>query len=389
MKVSNPIYLDHHATTPLDPRVLDEMLTVLKSDFGNASSIDHVYGTKAKQHVDLARERVANLINANHHEIIFTSGATESDNLAILGIALKNREKGNHIVTSQVEHKAVLDVCHYLESIGFDVTYLPVDKYGQVSVADVKNTIRDETILVSIMTANNEVGTINPIQEIADVTEDHQAIFHTDAAQAFGHIPLDVGKMRVDLISFSAHKFYGPKGVGGLFIRDRDPPIQLLSLFHGGGHERGLRSGTLNVSGIVGMGKASIIAHKEMFKEQRRLGNLRSSFYNHLKSTLDDITMNGHPYERLEHNLNLYIKNVKNTALIRLVRKELAISSGSACTTTKVEPSHVLLAMGFSGLYIHSCIRIGFGRFNTEEEVKYSSQLLQEVIVKLRRISSK
>jgi len=364
-----PIYLDHHATTPVDPRVLEAMLPYFTECFGNAASIDHEYGTEAFQAVVKSRTQVAHLINARPDEIIFTSGATEADNLAILGIAEQYEKKGKHIITCMTEHHAVLDPCSYLESKGWRVTYLPVDQYGLVDPDAVRKAITSETVLISIMAANNEIGTIAPITEIGRIAREHEVFFHTDATQAIGHIPIDVEAMNIDLLSLSAHKFYGPKGIGALYVRRLQPRVKLTSQMHGGGHERNMRSGTLNVPGIVGMGKAAEIAEQEMEAEGQRLMELRDHLWEGLQANIDGIELNGHPTQRLSHNLNVFIPGVESRALMVELKHVIAISTGSACTTAKVEPSHVILALGYDEDRAYKTVRFGLGRKNTEIEI--------------------
>jgi cysteine desulfurase len=386
MAVKLPIYLDNHATTPVDPRVLDAMLPYLKDKFGNAASRQHSFGWEAEGAVEIARKQIAKLINANHREIIFTSGATESINLAIKGVAYAYSSKGKHIITSQIEHKAVLDTCKRLEKQGFKITYLPVDKYGLVDPDDLRRSITPDTILVSIMFANNEIGTIEPIDEIGKICAEMNVLFHTDAAQALGKVSIDVRSMNIDLMSISAHKIYGPKGIGALFIRKRRPSIKIIPLIDGGGHEGGLRSGTLNVPGIVGFGKACEIAEAEMVDESERIKNLRDKLQFGILNQLDDVHLNGHPEKRLPNNLNLSFAGVESEALM-MGMKEIAVSSGSACTSASVERSHVLRAIGLSEDLVASAIRFGIGRFNTEEEIDYAVEKVVSVVKQLREIS--
>ena len=364
-----PIYMDHHATTPVDPRVLETMLPYFTECFGNAASIDHEYGGEAFQAVEKARTQLAQLINARRDEIIFTSGATEADNLAILGVAEQYAQKGKHIITCVTEHHAVLDPCHYLESKGWDVTYLPVDQYGLVDPNAVRKAITPSTVLISIMAANNEIGTIAPIAEIGKIAHEYEVFFHTDATQAVGHIPIDVQEMNIDLLSLSAHKFYGPKGIGALYVRRLQPRVKLIAQMHGGGHERNMRSGTLNVPGIVGMGKAAEIAAQEMEIEGQRLKELRDQLWRGLQASIEDIEINGHPTQRLPHNLNVFIPSIESRALVVELKYEIAMSTGSACTTAKVEPSHVILALGYKEDRAYKTVRFGLGRNNTEIEV--------------------
>jgi cysteine desulfurase len=381
--------MDHHATTPVDPRVLEVMLPYFTECFGNAASVDHEYGGIAKRAVENAREQIAQLIQANSpDEIIFTSGATEADNLAILGVAEQHVNKGKHIITCLTEHHAVLDPCHYLESRGWQVTYLPVNQYGLVDLEALQKAITPQTVLISIMTANNEIGAVAPIAEIGNIARQRGVLFHTDATQAVGHIPMDVAEMNIDLLSMSAHKFYGPKGIGALYVRKVYPRVRLVSQMHGGGHERGMRSGTLNVPGIVGMGKAAEIAGMEMKAEGQRLRALRDQLWEGLQASIEGVQLNGHPTHRLPHNLNVYIPGVKSRALVVELKHELALSTGSACTTTRVEPSHVILAMGYDKERAKRSVRFGLGRSNTGEVIEYVIELLSKTANHLREIFS-
>jgi|WetSurMetagenome_2_1015567.scaffolds.fasta_scaffold44186_2 cysteine desulfurase len=373
---ARPIYLDHHATTPVEPRVLKVMLPFFSERFGNAASIDHIYGNEAAQAVEEAREKVAKVINARPDEIIFTSGATEANNLAIIGIAERYIEKGRHIISCVTEHKAVLDTCNYLETKGYKVTYIHVDKHGIIELDELKNAINANTILISVMTANNEIGTIAPLAEIGSLAKQHGILFHTDAAQAFGHIPLNVEDMGVDLMSISGHKIYGPKGIGALYVRRLHPRVKLATQMHGGGHERGMRSGTLNVPGAVGLGAASAIAQKEMLLESDRLMKLRNYLWKELTTRIEDIELNGHPTNRLSHNLNICIPGVENRALLVKLKHIASFSAGSACTSNDLRPSHVLLALGYDEERSHSSVRFGLGR-----SIKYRSDLPVDAIV--------
>jgi len=379
-----PIYLDHHATTPLDPQVLDTMMPYLTEKFGNASSLDHPFGYEASVAVEEAREKIAKAINARHDEIVFTSGATESDNLALIGIMQKYSDRGNHLITCETEHKAVLDVARHLESLGKKITYLPVNEYGEINLKELEDAITDETVMISIMTANNEIGTIADVEAIGKIAHQHNVFFHTDAAQAVGHIPMDVQKMNIDLMSFSAHKMYGPKGVGALYIRSIKPRVKPDSIFHGGGQERNIRSGTLNVPGIVGFGKAIEIAQKEMSSENKRF----QEWTEYMLKEFAKIggKLNGHPTKRLPHNLNINFPGIESKAVINSISKEIAISAGSACTTQIVEPSHVLLALGFDEDRAHSSIRIGIGRFNTKKEIQYSLDKIKSTVETIGKI---
>ncbi len=385
--IKTPVYMDYHATTPVDQRVLDTMVPYFNQEFGNAASIDHIYGSRAAETVEKARKQIAQTINAKPEEIIFTSGATESDNIALLGVAEQNSDKGDHIITCVTEHKAVLDSCKRLEKLGKSVTYLPVDMFGMVDTAAVEDAITDHTILISIMAANNEVGTIAPIAEIGKIAHKHGVIFHTDAAQAVGHIPIDVEAMNIDLMSISAHKIYGPKGVGVLYVRRRNPKVNVAPIIFGGGHERGLRSGTLNVPGIVGFGKALEIAEKEMKAEDSRFRKWTANMLGSFQQAFGGSELNGHPSKRLAHNLNVSFEGIESKALLHLLRSDLAISAGSACTTAIVAPSHVLTAMGIDEKKAHSAVRFGLGRFNTEEEIEYAIERVIWVVSKLKRIS--
>ncbi len=382
-----PIYMDHHATTPVDSRVLDTMLPYFTQCFGNAASVDHEYGGEAFQAVEKARKQLAQLINARHDEMVFTSGATEADNLAILGVAEQYAKKGKHIITCVTEHHAVLDPCHYLESKGWQVTYLPVDKYGLVDPGVVQQAITPQTVLISIMAANNEIGTIAPIAEIGKIAREHEVFFHTDATQAVGHIPIDVEAMNIDLLSLSAHKFYGPKGIGSLYVRKLQPRVKLVSQMHGGGHERNMRSGTLNVPGIVGMGKAAEIADQEMEAEGQRLKELRDRLWEGIQANIEGIELNGHPTQRLPHNLNVFIPGVESRALVVELKHEIAMSTGSACTTARVEPSHVILALGYDEERAYCSVRFGLGRSNTLQEISIVEKCLISSIVNVKELT--
>jgi cysteine desulfurase len=381
-----PIYMDHHATTPCDPRVLERMLPFFCTEFGNAASTTHEFGRRAAAAVEHAREQVADLIGASPKEIVFTSGATEANNLAIKGCAAMLRKRGNHIVSAATEHHAVLDPLRRLVREGFEVTFLPVDVHGQVDPDDVRRAINDYTVLVSVMAANNEIGTVNSIAEIGRMAHERGVLFHTDAAQAVGKIPIDVEAMHVGLLALSGHKIYGPKGVGALYVR-RKPPVRLVPLFDGGGHERNLRSGTLAVPLIVGMGHACEIAKSEYASEAKRLTELRDRLHRGLESRVADIRLNGHPTERLPGNLNLSFAHVEGEALL-MSMKNVAVSSGSACTSANPEPSYVLKAIGLSDDLAHASIRFGLGRFNTAEEVDYTIDCVTETVDRLRKMSS-
>ncbi|HTP52564.1 MAG TPA: IscS subfamily cysteine desulfurase [Anaeromyxobacteraceae bacterium] len=380
-----PVYMDHHSTTPVDPRVLQAMLPYFAEHFGNAASKSHSFGWRAEEAVEEAREQVARLIGASAKEIVWTSGATESDNLAVKGVAQFHQGKGRHLVASSIEHKAVLDSMHALERQGFEVTYLPVDANGLVNPDSVRDAIRPETILVSVMHANNEVGTVQPIEAIGRITREKGVLFHTDAVQSAGKIPFDVERANVDLASLSAHKMYGPKGVGALYIRRR-PRARLVAQIDGGGHERGYRSGTLNVPGIVGFGKAAEISLAEMASEAPRLLALRERLRRAIEAGLDRTRVNGSLEHRLPGNLNVSFEYVEGEALM-LAMKDVAVSSGSACTSASLEPSYVLRAMGVPDEMAHSSLRFGLGRFNTEEEVDYAARLAVEKVRRLREMS--
>jgi cysteine desulfurase len=384
--VKLPIYMDNHATTPVDPRVLEEMLPYFTDRFGNAASRNHSFGWAGEEGVETARERIAKLIGATPKEIVFTSGATESDNLAIKGVAEMYREKGNHVITAVTEHKAVLDTCKRLEKYGFRVTYLPVQKDGLVDLDDLKRAIDDKTILVTIMAANNEIGVLQPIAEIGRLCHEKGVIFHTDATQAVGKVPIDVNKQNLDLVSISAHKMYGPKGVGALYVRRKSPRVQLSPIIDGGGHERGMRSGTLNVPGIVGLGKACAICHEEMPQESVRLAGLRDRLKNKIMSGLDEVYINGSMEHRLPQNLNISFAYVEGESLLMGIN-DVAVSSGSACTSATLEPSYVLKALGTGDDLAHSSIRFGIGRFNTEAEVDYVAERVTETVQRLRELS--
>ena len=387
MAIKLPIFMDYHSTTPVDPRVLEEMLPFFTSTFGNAASRSHVFGWQAEEAVEYARERVAKLINAqSEKEIVFTSGATESDNLAIKGVAEFYKDKGNHIITTVVEHKAVLDTCKRLEKEGFTVTYLAVGKDGRVDPADVATAIIDKTILVSVMLANNEVGAVQPIEEIGKITREKGVLLHSDAVQGIGKVEFDVQKMNVDLASLTAHKMYGPKGVGALYVRRSKPRVRVVAQMDGGGHERGMRSGTLNVPGIVGFGKAAEIMRLEGKAESVRLLALRERLRTYLEKNLDEVYVNGSLEHRLPGNLNISFNFVEGEGLMMAI-KDVAVSSGSACTSASLEPSYVLRAMGLGDELAHSSIRFGLGRFNTEEEVDYVGKLMVDKVTKLRELS--
>ena len=384
--VKLPIYMDNHATTPLDPRVLEAMMPYLTDQFGNAASRNHKFGWEAEEAVEEARKQLAALIGADAREIVITSGATESDNLAVKGVAWMYREKGDHIITAVTEHKAILDTCKHLEKEGFRVTFLPVDNRGFVDLDDLRKAITDKTILISVMTANNEVGVIQDIKAIGKIARERGVLFHTDAVQAVGKVPFNVNEMNVDIASLSAHKFYGPKGVGALYVRRRNPRVLLTPIIDGGGHERGMRSGTLNVPGIVGFGKAAQIAREEMPKESAEMFRLREKLRTTLEKELDEIYINGDLQKRLPGNLNMSFAYVEGESLLMGIN-DVAVSSGSACTSASLEPSYVLKALGVGEDLAHTSIRFGIGRFNTEEEVDYVAGRVIEVVRRLRELS--
>jgi len=386
MAIKLPIYMDNHATTPVDPRVVEAMLPYFHEKFGNAASRNHVFGWTAEEAVENARGQIAKLVNATPKEIIFTSGATESDNLAIKGVAEMYREKGNHIITQVIEHKAVLDTCKRLERNGYEVTYLPVEKDGRINLDDLRRAITPKTILITIMYANNEIGVIQPVEEIGKIAKEKGVFFHVDGVQAVGKVPVDVQKDNIDLLSISAHKLYGPKGVGALYVRRRNPRVQVSAIIDGGGHERGMRSGTLNVPGIVGMGKACEICLNEMGTEGERMRRLRDRLKDNLFSKLDEVYINGSMVHRLPNNLNCSFAYVEGESLLMGIN-DIAVSSGSACTSATLEPSYVLKALGVGEDLAHTSIRFGLGRFNTEEEVDYVTSRVVEVVNRLRELS--
>ena len=384
--VKLPIYMDNHATTPVDPRVLEEMLPYFTDKFGNAASRNHPFGWAAEAAVETSRERIAKLVGATTKEIIFTSGATESDNLAIKGVAEMYREKGNHIITAVTEHKAVLDTCKRLEKYGYRVTYLPVQKDGLVDLDDLKRAIDDKTILVTIMAANNEIGVLQPWREIGKLCREKGVLYHSDAVQAVGKVPIDVNKDNIDLMSITAHKIYGPKGVGALYVRRKNPRVQVSPIIDGGGHERGMRSGTLNVPGIAGLGKACAIATEEMATESCKMAGLRNRLRDKIMGRLDEVFINGSTEHRLPGNLNISFAYVEGESLLMGIN-DVAVSSGSACTSATLEPSYVLKALGTGDDLAHSSIRFGIGRFNTEAEVDYVADRVCETVERLRELS--
>ncbi len=381
-----PIYMDNHSTTRTDPRVVEAMLPYFTEHFGNAASRTHAFGWKAAEAVDEARSQVASLIGAESKSIVFTSGATESNNLAIKGACRISRDAGDHVITVQTEHRAVLDPCRRLESEGFRVTFLPVDRFGRVAPQQVSDAITSRTILVSVMLANNEIGTLQPVAQIGGICKERQVLLHTDATQAVGKIDVDVEELQADLVSLSAHKMYGPKGIGALYVRRRNPHVRLEPIIDGGGHERGMRSGTLAVPGIVGFGAAAALCSLELMPGGERLRALRDRLFDGLCTGLPDITLNGHPEDRLPNNLNLSFGNVRGEALLMALRN-VAVSSGSACTSASVEPSYVLRALGVSDELAHSSIRFGLGRFNTAEEVDYVIEEVTRVVRHLRSLN--
>ncbi len=380
------VYLDNNATTPVDPRVLEAMLPYYRERFGNAASRSHRFGWTAEEAVDTARKQVAGVIHAGPKEIIWTSGATESDNAAVQGVARMYADKGKHIITCTTEHKAVIDPCKHLETEGFEVTWLDPDSFGRVRAEQIREAIRNDTILVSIMFANNEIGTINPIRRIGAICKEKGVLFHTDATQAFGKVPIDVESMGIDLLSLSAHKMYGPKGVGALYVRRKNPRVRLRPIIFGGGHERGMRSGTLNVPGIVGCGAAAEIAAQEMPTESVRIAELRDRLWSGLREQLTDISVNGHPEHLLPNTLNVNVMYVEGESLM-MGMPDIAVSSGSACTSASLEPSYVLRAMGLGDDLTHSSIRLSLGRFTTREDIDYTIEQMVKAVNHLREMS--
>ena len=381
-----PIYMDHHATTPVDQRVVEAILPYFTENFGNAASIDHVHGNQAFNAVSIARKQISKLIHAKPDEIIFTSGATEADNLAVLGVAERYADRGNHIITCVTEHKAVLDTCKYLEGNGWQITYLPVDSQGIVDPDEVRRALTSKTILISIMFANNEIGVLAPISEIGNIARENEVLFHTDATQAIGHVPVDVETMNIDLLSMSAHKIYGPKGIGALFVRKLRPRVKLAEQIHGGGHERKMRSGTLNVPGIVGFGMALEIAEQEMESEGKRLRELRDKLWNSLKTQIKDLELNGHPTQRLPHNLSFAIPGIDSRSIIVQLKKDVSISTGSACTTSEVEPSHVILALGYGEDRAFNSVRFGLGRSNYDTDLDFVLDIFTNAVSRIRKL---
>lgn len=381
-----PIYLDNNATTPCDPRVVEAMLPYFTETFGNAASRNHPFGWAAEEAVDFAREQVARLIGADPKEIIFTSGATESDNLALKGVFEMYAAKGNHIITTATEHKAVLDTCKHLEKQGAKVTYLGVNSEGLIDLKELEAAITPATIMVAVIYANNEIGVINPMRDISAITRRHGVLLMTDATQAVGKIPVDVNKDGIDLMAFSAHKMYGPKGVGALYVRRKSPRVKVTAQLDGGGHERGMRSGTLNVPGIVGFGKACEICQQEMEEDGKRLQILRDKLEKALLQ-LEESYLNGAPNQRLPHVSNISFKYVEGEGLLMGFNKSIALSSGSACTSASLEPSYVLKALGLGDDLAHSSLRFGLGRFTTEEQIDYTIQAVTDAVNRLRAIS--
>ncbi len=384
--MKKPVYLDNHATTQMDPRVLLAMLPYFTEKFGNAASRNHSFGWEAEEGVEKARKQIADLIGANPKEIVFTSGATESNNLAIKGVAEMYAEKGNHIITAATEHKAILDTCKKLEKEGLRVTYLPLKADGLIDLDMLREAITDKTILVTIMYANNEIGVIQPVAEIGAICKERGVLFHSDGVQAVGKIPVNVITDKIDLLSITGHKIYGPKGVGALYVRRKGPRVQLTAQMDGGGHERGMRSGTLNVPGIVGLGEACAICQKEMTAESARHRQMRDWLKNKLEAELDETFINGSMEHRLPHNLNMSFAYVEGESLLMGIN-DIAVSSGSACTSATLEPSYVLKALGVGDDLAHTSIRFGIGRFNTQEELEYTAKRMIEVVRKLRDLS--
>lgn len=381
-----PVYLDHNATTPCDPRVVEAMIPYFTQNFGNAASRNHPFGWQAEEGVDYAREQVAKLIGADPKEIIFTSGATEGDNLAIKGVYEMYASKGNHIITCNIEHKAVLDTCKHIEKEGGEVTYLKVKPNGLIDLAELEAAIKPTTILIAIMYANNEIGTVNPVKEISTIAKKHGVLFFSDAVQAVGKIPVDVNKDGIDLMAFTAHKMYGPKGVGALYVRRKNPRVKVTAQMDGGGHERGMRSGTLNVPGIVGFGKACELAMNEMQQDADRLSKLRDKLEKALLS-IEEAHLNGDKEHRLPHVSNISFKHVEGEGLLMGFNKNIALSSGSACTSASLEPSYVLKALGLGDDLAHSSLRFGLGRFTTEEQIDYTIEQVTNTVNKLREMS--
>lgn len=381
-----PVYLDNNATTPCDPRVVEAMIPYFTEKFGNAASRNHPFGWEAEEAVDYAREQVAQLIGADPKEIIFTSGATEGDNLAIKGVYEMYAAKGNHIITANIEHKAVLDTCKHIEKMGGEVTYLQVKEDGRIDLAELEAAIRPTTILISIMYANNEIGVLQPVKEISTIAKKHGILFFSDAVQAVGKIPVNVQTDGIDLMAFTAHKMYGPKGIGALYVRRKNPRVKVTAQMDGGGHERGMRSGTLNVTGIVGFGKAAELARLEMDQDAKRLSILRDKLETELMK-IEEAYVNGDPAHRLPHVTNISFKHVEGEGLLMGFNKNIALSSGSACTSASLEPSYVLKALGLGDDLAHSSLRFGLGRFTTEEQIDYTIEQVSKTVLKLREMS--
>ena len=386
MTSETPIFMDNHSTTPVDPKVLEEMLPYFTQKFGNAASRNHLFGWEAEKAVEKAREAIAKLIHADSKEIVFTSGATESNNLALKGIVEMYREKGDHLIISNTEHRSVLDTARKLERSGIRVTVVPVDSQGIVQPEEIRKAITDKTILISVMMVNNEIGTINPVEEIGKIAKEKGVIFHCDATQGIGKIPVDVGAMNIDLMSFTAHKIYGPKGIGALYVRRKNPRVRLAAQIDGGGHERGMRSGTLNVPGIVGFGEAIRICGEVMPEESARIGKMRDHLKEIITGALDYVALNGHPTLRIPNNLNISFSYVEGESLL-MGLNSIALSSGSACTTATLEPSYVLRALGVGHDMAHSSIRFGIGRFNTMAEVEIVGKRTIDAVTRLREMS--
>ncbi len=383
--MERPIYLDHHATTPMDKRVFKAMSPYFCEKFGNPSSIDHIYGNEALVAVKEAREHIADLIGCEPEEIIFTSGATESDNLAVFGVARQLRDKGNHVITCIAEHKAILDSCKKLEDEGFEVTYLKINKDGEIDLKELEEKITPQTVLISIMSANNEVGTIAPLKEIGELAEKKGILFHTDGAQAFGHFSINVKDMKINLMSISGHKVYGPKGIGALYVQNKNPLVRLVPIIYGGGHERGLRSGTLNVPSIVGLGEAARISKAEMKESAERLRKLTQRLYEGISSEVQ-VEINGQSENKLSHNLNLFFEGIEAKALINEVKDVIAISAGSACNSNDVKPSHVLMALGYDEDRAYSSVRFGLGRETTEKDIEITIKTIIDAVNKLNNL---
>ncbi|HUQ64826.1 MAG TPA: IscS subfamily cysteine desulfurase [Flavitalea sp.] len=381
-----PVYLDHNATTPCDPRVVEAMIPYFTEQFGNAASRNHPFGWQAEEAVDYAREQVAKLIGCDPKEIIFTSGATESDNLAIKGVFDMYASKGNHIITATTEHKAVLDTCKHVEKAGGEVTYLEVNPEGLINLEELEAAITPKTILIAIMFANNEIGTIQPVREISRIAKKHGVLFFTDATQAVGKVPVDVQQDGIDLMAFSSHKMYGPKGIGALYVRRKNPRVKVTAQMDGGGHERGMRSGTLNVPGIVGFGKACEVARQDMDSDNARISKLRDKLENALMK-LEEAYINGSRESRLPQVTNISFKYVEGEGLMMGFNKDIALSSGSACTSASLEPSYVLKALGLGDDLAHSSLRFGLGRFTTEEQIDYTIEQVSKTVIKLREMS--